>query len=196
MCALFFCVPPSRGIQPPAIPATSFDKQSGFINSKVPLAYQDHTRYTTGCFWIVVLERDTNYSEMRLQHLPYFSHPSVSWYSLVLSCCLSASTVACPALENLNIVLVASSSVSGRNNHLNTAFLNLAQTILARERPPKASTLSVPLHRFPNIRSIPPSPDRQLIPIIMESKGSRIAQINNPLGGRMTSMLKFTLQNH
>ena len=37
MCALFSCVPPSPGIQTHAIPATSFDEQSGFTLSQVTL---------------------------------------------------------------------------------------------------------------------------------------------------------------
>ena len=147
MCTVFFVSPPG-GIQTATIPATSLDEQSGFTISQVtpglPGPYSIH-------HWIIVPERDTttlkwDYSTSR--DIRYFLHPSVSWYELVLSCCLSASTAAFPVLANPSIVLVASNSVSGRNNHPDTAFFNIAQTILARKRPPKASTL--PIDQIPS----------------------------------------------
>ena len=75
--------PPPPGIQTATIPATSFDEQSGFIISQVTLglpgSYSIH-------HWIIVPERDTNYSEMGLQHLPRYPIFFAPFSLTVLAC--------------------------------------------------------------------------------------------------------------
>ena len=82
MCTVFLCSPP-RGIQTATIPATSFDEQSGFTISQVTLglpgSYSIH-------HWIIVPERDTNYSEMGLQHLPRYPIFFAPFSLTVLAC--------------------------------------------------------------------------------------------------------------